>query len=165
MGTPLYMSPKAIQQLPPVTSNDRWAIGVMAYRLILKKFPFFSSDKEELLDRICRESIDYRGVDQIWRASLRLLLDEDSKPEEVELEINKLHKAFEMEQLYRELECLKNREELGLQRKSLSFQFAQSKWWFFKRRENYFHLSSEGLISIKFQGGREENFLQSEVEF
>jgi len=44
-GTPLYMSPEMLSELPYSKSTDMWSLGVLLYELLTFSMPFESIDK------------------------------------------------------------------------------------------------------------------------
>lgn len=59
LGTPLYMSPEILLKKEHGAEVDMWALGVCAYRLASKNYPFNLSRKDEFKD-VNRKILNYR---------------------------------------------------------------------------------------------------------
>eukprot|EP00005_Dracoamoeba_jomungandri_P000690 CAMPEP_0174256538 /NCGR_PEP_ID=MMETSP0439-20130205/5758_1 /TAXON_ID=0 /ORGANISM="Stereomyxa ramosa, Strain Chinc5" /LENGTH=872 /DNA_ID=CAMNT_0015339183 /DNA_START=113 /DNA_END=2731 /DNA_ORIENTATION=+ len=55
-GTAEYLSPEAIEGLPPTKMNDFWALGIMTYQVIIGETPFWEDTKHELFSSILHYS-------------------------------------------------------------------------------------------------------------
>jgi serine/threonine-protein kinase ULK2 len=53
-GTPLNMAPEIMQKRPYNYKADIWSIGVLVYNLLTGSYPFFASNKEELMMKVDR---------------------------------------------------------------------------------------------------------------
>eukprot|EP00730_Choanoeca_flexa_P015844 TRINITY_DN7369_c0_g1_i2.p1 TRINITY_DN7369_c0_g1~~TRINITY_DN7369_c0_g1_i2.p1 ORF type:complete len:719 (+),score=205.10 TRINITY_DN7369_c0_g1_i2:158-2314(+) len=71
-GTPGYLAPEIIQELPYGASVDWWSLGVLCYEMLIGDSPFEGDDEEELFDEILRKKLAYPSR---LDATCRKLLD------------------------------------------------------------------------------------------
>lgn len=57
VGSPLYMSPEALQGNIYTTKNDIWSIGVILYEILHGKAPWACSNERQLIEEINKNSI------------------------------------------------------------------------------------------------------------
>lgn len=64
VGSPIFTAPEIIRFQGYSTSVDYWAWGVLVYRLVTGKYPFFQADGNELAlyKRICRGTLELDGL-------------------------------------------------------------------------------------------------------
>jgi serine/threonine protein kinase len=55
VGTPVYMSPEQVRGAEPDIRSDLWALGVIAFRSLSGRYPFFSQSLMELSKKILRD--------------------------------------------------------------------------------------------------------------
>jgi serine/threonine protein kinase len=58
-GTPGYLAPEIIKELPYGASVDWWSLGVLSYEMLIGDSPFEGDDEEELFDEILRKKLVY----------------------------------------------------------------------------------------------------------
>jgi len=58
-GTPLYMAPELVQELPYNHTVDLWSLGVILYELVVGQPPFYTSSILELIQRIIKDTVRY----------------------------------------------------------------------------------------------------------
>eukprot|EP00049_Salpingoeca_infusionum_P018753 m.358624 g.358624 ORF g.358624 m.358624 type:complete len:693 (+) comp18212_c0_seq1:107-2185(+) len=58
-GTPGYLAPEIVEELPYGNSVDWWSLGVLAYELITGGSPFDGEDEDELFEQILSDPIDF----------------------------------------------------------------------------------------------------------
>lgn len=63
-GTPGYVAPEILQELPYKESCDYWSMGVVLYILLCGEPPFYDDDNFELFEKIKR--CDYKFDQPIW---------------------------------------------------------------------------------------------------
>ena len=63
-GTPNYMSPELIMKkdVSDFKKTDSWALGVVLYYLLMKKFPFVGLKETELMLNVIEASPNLEGV-------------------------------------------------------------------------------------------------------
>lgn len=52
VGTPLYMAPQILNNLPYTAKSDIWSIGMMFYEMIFGKTPWPARDELSLIRNI-----------------------------------------------------------------------------------------------------------------
>lgn len=57
VGSPLYMSPEALQGNIYTTKNDIWSVGVILYEILHGKAPWACSNERQLIEEINKNSI------------------------------------------------------------------------------------------------------------
>lgn len=57
VGSPLYMSPEALQGNIYTTKNDIWSVGVILYEILHGKAPWTCSNERQLIEEINKNSI------------------------------------------------------------------------------------------------------------
>lgn len=58
-GTPGYLAPEIVQEVPYGASVDWWSLGVLTYEMLVGDSPFEGEDEEELFDQILKHPVDY----------------------------------------------------------------------------------------------------------
>jgi len=58
-GTPLYMSPEIVQELPYNYTADLWSLGVILYELFVGQPPFFTTNIFSLIHMITKEKVSF----------------------------------------------------------------------------------------------------------
>ncbi|EZA56699.1 Protein kinase C-like 1B [Ooceraea biroi] len=58
-GTPDYIAPEILQELPYGASVDWWALGVLLYEMLAGQPPFEAENEDELFETILREDVLY----------------------------------------------------------------------------------------------------------
>jgi len=58
-GTPLYMSPEIVQELPYNHTADLWSLGVILYELFVGQPPFYTNNIFSLIHMITKEKVSY----------------------------------------------------------------------------------------------------------
>jgi serine/threonine protein kinase len=79
-GTPSYVAPEILKNIPYDQSCDMWSVGVILYVLLCGYTPFMSDDQEQMFDRIKRaewsfEADDWKHVSDEAKDLIRGLLD------------------------------------------------------------------------------------------
>jgi calcium-dependent protein kinase len=59
LGSPLYMAPEIVKNLPYDAKVDIWSLGVVAYILLSGKPPFSGTTKQEIFMQLSSQSISY----------------------------------------------------------------------------------------------------------
>ena len=57
VGSPLYMSPEALQGNIYTAKNDIWSVGVILYEILHGKAPWACSNERQLIEEINKNSI------------------------------------------------------------------------------------------------------------
>ena len=57
-GTPLYMAPEKLRNEDLTELSDMWAVGIMAYYMLVGYPPFYSDNETQLFNKI--KTTDYR---------------------------------------------------------------------------------------------------------
>ena len=65
-GTPGYVAPEVLQQLPYGKACDYWSIGVVAFILLSGTPPFYEEDTYELYETI--KACKYSFKDETWKS-------------------------------------------------------------------------------------------------
>jgi eukaryotic-like serine/threonine-protein kinase len=76
-GTLLYMSPELVQGEQASVASDLWAVGIMAYEILLGRSPFSRDSVVRLLTEIMTQAIDFGGLSAEASEWLVRLLDKD----------------------------------------------------------------------------------------
>ena len=63
-GTPGYVAPEILRELPYNSSCDFWSMGVVLYILLSGEPPFYDEDNFELYEKI--KKCDYNFNNPIW---------------------------------------------------------------------------------------------------
>eukprot|EP00056_Hartaetosiga_gracilis_P004814 m.78310 g.78310 ORF g.78310 m.78310 type:complete len:734 (-) comp11950_c0_seq1:216-2417(-) len=58
-GTPGYLAPEIIKELPYGGSVDFWSLGVLVYEMLVGDSPFEGDDEDELFDQILTHKVDF----------------------------------------------------------------------------------------------------------
>ena len=58
-GTPLYMAPEIVQELPYNHTVDLWSLGVILYELFVGQPPFYTSNLYSLIQLIVKDPVKY----------------------------------------------------------------------------------------------------------
>mmetsp|Transcript_29071 Transcript_29071/g.52033 ORF Transcript_29071/g.52033 Transcript_29071/m.52033 type:complete len:1206 (+) Transcript_29071:492-4109(+) len=58
-GTPLYMAPELVQELPYNHTADLWSLGVILYELFVGQPPFYTTSIYSLINLIVKEPVKY----------------------------------------------------------------------------------------------------------
>jgi len=58
-GTPLYMSPELVKELPYDGSSDLWSLGVILYELYVGQPPFYTNSIYSLINHIVKDPVKY----------------------------------------------------------------------------------------------------------
>ena len=66
MGTLYYFAPELIRAMPYCKKVDIWSLGIMAYYIVSKTFPFKDTDKYLLFQKIISEELVFDP--QIWES-------------------------------------------------------------------------------------------------
>ncbi|KNC52499.1 ULK protein kinase [Thecamonas trahens ATCC 50062] len=75
-GTPLYMAPELVQELPYNHTVDLWSLGVILYELFVGKPPFYTTSIYSLISLIVNEPVHYPdGMSPDFEDFLRGLLN------------------------------------------------------------------------------------------
>lgn len=79
-GTPSYVAPEILKNIPYDQSCDMWSVGVILYVLLCGYTPFMSEDQEQMFDRIkCGQwdfdPQDWKHVSEEAKDLIRALLD------------------------------------------------------------------------------------------
>jgi serine/threonine protein kinase len=62
-GTPSYVAPEILKQIPHDTSCDMWSVGVILYILLCGYTPFLEDSQERMFDRIKCGDVRFEPVD------------------------------------------------------------------------------------------------------
>ena len=76
-GTVAYMAPEFHLKQDYSESVDLWSLGVMAYTMIAKKFPFNGINEKEIIDRILVKVPDYLKFSEVQRDFVEKLLSKE----------------------------------------------------------------------------------------
>jgi fused-like protein len=58
-GTPLYMSPELVKELPYDATSDLWSLGVILYELFVGQPPFYTNSIYSLINHIVKDPVKY----------------------------------------------------------------------------------------------------------
>ncbi len=58
-GTPLYMAPELVQELPYNHTADLWSLGVIIYELFVGQPPFYTNSIYSLIQLIIKEPVKF----------------------------------------------------------------------------------------------------------
>ena len=79
-GTPGYLAPEIIQEMPYGASVDFWSLGVLIYEMLVGDSPFEGDDEEELFDQILKKKVEYpKRLDDVSKSLLNSFLDRNPK--------------------------------------------------------------------------------------
>ena len=56
------MAPEYFLDLPRGKEVDYWSLGVTIYMLLVGDFPFYSTDKEELVEQTLNKELDFTSI-------------------------------------------------------------------------------------------------------
>ncbi|KAF9427051.1 Serine/threonine kinase [Podila epigama] len=73
-GTPEFMAPEIIEELPYDRSIDWWTFGVLMYEMLLGRAPFSGEEEDDIYDSIMDDEPDYRGLGRHEQALVQSLL-------------------------------------------------------------------------------------------
>ena len=76
-GTVAYMAPEFHLKQDYTESVDLWSLGVMAYTMIAKKFPFNGINEKEIIDRILVKVPDFLKFSEMQRDFVEKLLSKE----------------------------------------------------------------------------------------
>ncbi|KAL1527882.1 hypothetical protein AB1Y20_009258 [Prymnesium parvum] len=79
-GTPLYMSPELVQELPYDHKSDLWSLGVILYELFVGQPPFYTNNIYSLINMILKDPVVYPPTMSVaFKSFLKGLLTKDPK--------------------------------------------------------------------------------------
>ncbi|GMH94574.1 hypothetical protein TrVE_jg13572 [Triparma verrucosa] len=79
-GTPLYMSPELVKELPYNHTVDLWSLGVIIYELYTGQPPFYTSSIYSLINLIVKEKVKWpKEMEEVLRDFLKGLLIKEPK--------------------------------------------------------------------------------------
>ena len=58
-GTPLYMSPELVKELPYDHTSDLWSLGIILYELYVGQPPFYTNSIYSLINHIVKDPVKY----------------------------------------------------------------------------------------------------------
>ena len=58
-GTPLYMSPELVQEMPYDHTADLWSLGIIIYELFTGQPPFYTNSIYTLINMIVNEPVRF----------------------------------------------------------------------------------------------------------
>ncbi|PRP76426.1 hypothetical protein PROFUN_12038 [Planoprotostelium fungivorum] len=77
-GTPLYMAPELVQELPYNHTVDLWSLGVILYELFVGVPPFYTNNIYSLINLIVKDAVKFPdNISDHFRTFLRGLLNKD----------------------------------------------------------------------------------------
>eukprot|EP00438_Fugacium_kawagutii_P013314 Skav206494 [mRNA] locus=scaffold1128:161834:163927:+ [translate_table: standard] len=77
-GTPLYMAPELVQELPYDGSVDLWSLGVICYELFVGQPPFYTNSLIALVQLIIQKPVQYPdSISSCFSSFLKGLLQKD----------------------------------------------------------------------------------------
>ena len=77
-GTPLYMAPELVQEMPYNHTVDLWSLGVILYELYVGQPPFYTNSIYSLVQHIVKDPVKYpEEIGQDFHSFLRGLLNKD----------------------------------------------------------------------------------------
>ena len=77
-GTPLYMAPELVQEMPYNHTVDLWSLGVILYELYVGQPPFYTNSIYSLVQLIVKDPVMYpEEIGQDFHSFLRGLLKKD----------------------------------------------------------------------------------------
>lgn len=80
VGSPLYMSPEALQKNIYTTKNDVWSIGVILYEMLHGKAPWACTSERQLKEEISRNNISLlKSLSEDLKDFIRKCLTPDEK--------------------------------------------------------------------------------------
>lgn len=80
VGSPLYMSPEALQGNIYTTKNDIWSVGVILYEILHGKAPWACSNERQLIEEINKNSIYLlKNLSEDLKDFIRKCLTSDEK--------------------------------------------------------------------------------------
>eukprot|EP00899_Mesostigma_viride_P028194 jgi/Mesvir1/855/Mv17428-RA.1 len=75
-GTPLYMAPELVQELPYNHTADLWSLGVILYELFVGQPPFYTNSIYSLIHHIVKDPVKYpENISDDFRSFLTGLLN------------------------------------------------------------------------------------------
>lgn len=82
VGTPLYLAPELIKQVPYDSKVDLWSVGCSLYHLAALEPPFSGDNLIALGNNICKTK--HKDIPKIYSKELKYLIDSlmNKKPEE-----------------------------------------------------------------------------------
>ena len=60
-GTPIYMAPEKLKNMPLEEKSDIWSVGVMAYYMLVGYPPFWADQEDKLFQKIKTNDYEYYG--------------------------------------------------------------------------------------------------------
>ena len=58
-GTPLYMAPELVRELPYDHTADLWSLGCILYEIAVGRPPFYTNNIFELVNQIVKASVQF----------------------------------------------------------------------------------------------------------
>ncbi|KAK9831906.1 hypothetical protein WJX81_007961 [Elliptochloris bilobata] len=75
-GTPLYMAPELVQEMPYTEAVDLWSLGVILYELFVGQPPFYTNSIYSLIHHIVKDPVKYpESISPQFRSFLQALLN------------------------------------------------------------------------------------------
>ena len=80
MGSPLYMSPEALQSNYYTIKNDIWSVGVILYEILHGKAPWNCVNEKQLIEEINKNNISMlKQLSEDLKDFIRKCLTPDDK--------------------------------------------------------------------------------------
>jgi serine/threonine protein kinase len=163
VGTPYYMSPEIVSDLPYTNKSDIWSLGCIIYELCQLSPPFNAKTQWSLIDKI--KTGKYAPIPKQYSPELRhvieicLKVDPNKRPDTaalLEMEIFKImHKEREIVLLHRHLQAaeitLKSREEDILRREQQLIQKAEEMHKDFEERSIQMHGEIDASLRAQWE--------------
>ena len=98
-GVPLYMAPEIVKEEPYSFEIDIWSLGIIMYKLLTGKNPFFHGDSKKLVEIIINSDINFPSDCKISPAAKDLLKQILAKEPSKRLALNQIiyHDFFNRE--------------------------------------------------------------------
>ncbi|KAI5813265.1 kinase-like domain-containing protein [Pyronema omphalodes] len=163
VGTPYYMSPEIVSDLPYTNKSDIWSLGCIIYELCQLSPPFNAKTQWSLIDKI--KTGKYAPIPKQYSPELRhvidicLKVDPSKRPDTaalLEMEIFKImHKEREIVLLHRHLQAaeltLKSREEDILRKEQQLLQKAEEMRKDFEERSIQMHGEIDASLRAQWE--------------
>lgn len=79
-GTPLYMAPELVRELPYDHTADLWSLGCILYEIYVGKPPFYTNNLFKLVNQIVQNSVTWpTGSDPLFKDFIMGLLQKDPR--------------------------------------------------------------------------------------